>query len=123
MNKMSKSLGNYIGITDSANDIFGKVMSISDELMFRYFELLSDLSRDEITKLQARLEKGELHPKEVKQMLARELTARFHSEDAALQGTIGYALTDMQYRQMKKSGCRNFWLKQNLFLLHLKEEG
>jgi tyrosyl-tRNA synthetase len=85
VNKMSKSLGNYIGITDSANDIYGKVMSISDDLMFRYYELLSDLSSEKIARLQERLEKGELHPKEVKQMLARELTSRFHSKDAALQ--------------------------------------
>ncbi len=85
VNKMSKSLGNYIGITDSANDIYGKVMSVSDDLMFRYFELLSDLSSGDIAGLRVRLESGELHPKAVKQMLAFELTARFHSEDGALQ--------------------------------------
>ena len=84
VNKMSKSLGNYIGITEAANDIYGKVLSISDELMFRYFDLLSDLTREEIVLLQKRMEAGEIHPKEVKKKLARELTARFHSPDEAI---------------------------------------
>ncbi len=85
VNKMSKSLGNYIGITDAANDIYGKTMSVSDELMFRYYELLSDLSSGEIDDLKQGLEQGTLHPKEIKQKLARELTARFHSEEEADQ--------------------------------------
>ena len=85
INKMSKSLGNYIGITDPANDIYGKTMSVTDELMFRYYELLSDLTSYEIDKLKQGLEQGALHPKEIKQKLARELTARFHSEEEAVQ--------------------------------------
>ncbi len=85
VNKMSKSLRNYIGITDPANEIYGKVMSISDSLMYRYYELLSDLSTPEIAQLKEDVEGGKLHPKAVKQMLARELTARFHSDEAALQ--------------------------------------
>ncbi len=85
VNKMSKSLGNYIGITDPANEIYGKVMSISDSLMYRYYELLSDLSTPEIAQLKKDVEDGTLHPKAVKQKLARELTARFHSDEAALQ--------------------------------------
>ena len=84
VNKMSKSLGNYIGITEAANDIYGKVLSISDELMFRYFDLLSDLTRDEIALLKKRMEAGEIHPKEVKKQLARELTSRFHSPGASV---------------------------------------
>lgn len=83
VNKMSKSLGNYIGITESANDIYGKVLSISDQLMFRYYELLSDLGGEEIALLKREMEEGSLHPKEVKKRLARELTARFHSGEAA----------------------------------------
>ncbi len=83
VNKMSKSLGNYIGITDSSADIFGKVLSISDSLMFRYYELLSDLSTDEISLLQAAMESGELHPKAIKKRLALELTARYHGQDEA----------------------------------------
>jgi tyrosyl-tRNA synthetase len=85
VNKMSKSLRNYIGITDPANEIYGKIMSISDSLMYRYYELLSDLSTPEIAQLKEDVEGGKLHPKAVKQMLARELTARFHSDEAALQ--------------------------------------
>ena len=83
VNKMSKSLGNYIGITEAANDIYGKTLSVSDQLMFRYYELLSDLSVEEIDLLKQGLENGSLHPKKVKQQLARELTARFYDDQAA----------------------------------------
>jgi tyrosyl-tRNA synthetase len=83
VNKMSKSLGNYIGITESPDNIFGKVMSVSDDLMFRYYELLSDLSVGEIATLKEDMEKGVVHPKDTKKRLAREITARFHNEDAA----------------------------------------
>ncbi len=83
--KMSKSLGNYIGIDEPANDIYGKVLSISDTLMWRYFELLSDLSVEEIDNLKKRMNGGGLHPKAVKQQLARELTARFYDKEAALE--------------------------------------
>ena len=83
VNKMSKSLGNYIGISESADDIFGKVLSVSDELMFRYYELLSDLSIDEINVLKQDMEQGRIHPKAVKVQLAKELVARFHSPEAA----------------------------------------
>ncbi len=83
VNKMSKSLGNYIGITETADNIYGKVLSLSDDLMFRYFALLSDLSSKEIEDLKNRVEKLAVHPKEVKKQLARELTARFHGKEAA----------------------------------------
>ena len=83
VNKMSKSLGNYIGISEPADDIFGKVLSISDELMFRYYELLSDLSMEEIDRLRQDMEAGKIHPKAVKVQLAKELVARFHDQDAA----------------------------------------
>ncbi len=83
VNKMSKSLGNYIGITETADNIYGKVLSVSDDLMFRYFALLSDLSNKEIEDLKSRVEKLAVHPKEVKKQLARELTARFHGKEAA----------------------------------------
>lgn len=83
VNKMSKSLGNYIGISETADDIFGKVMSVSDELMFRYYELLSDLSMDEIQVLKQDMENGIIHPRAVKVRLARELVARFHDQYAA----------------------------------------
>ena len=83
VNKMSKSLGNYIGISESPDDIFGKVLSVSDELMFRYYELLSDLTMAEIADLKADMEQGKIHPKAVKVRLAKELVARFHDQDAA----------------------------------------
>jgi len=83
VNKMSKSLGNYIGITDSADDIYGKILSIPDTIMFRYYELLSDLSSAEINALQADMEQDNIHPKEVKKRLARELTARYYGEAEA----------------------------------------
>lgn len=85
VNKMSKSLGNYIGITESADNIYGKTLSVSDELMFRYYELLSDLCADDIVRLKSEMASGKAHPKVVKQQLARELTARFHGADMACQ--------------------------------------
>ena len=81
VNKMSKSLGNYIGITETADDIYGKVLSISDTLMFRYYELLSNLSAAEIEVLAQDMQEGRRHPKDVKKMLARELTARFYGDE------------------------------------------
>ncbi|WP_420207863.1 tyrosine--tRNA ligase [Candidatus Electronema sp. JC] len=83
VNKMSKSLGNYIGITEPPEQIFGKVMSVSDELMFRWYELLSDLSLGEIADLKKGMAEGWLHPKAVKVRLAKELVARFHDQTAA----------------------------------------
>ncbi|HEX5329886.1 MAG TPA: tyrosine--tRNA ligase [Sulfuricurvum sp.] len=82
--KMSKSLNNYIAVADEPNEMFGKVLSISDTLMWRYFELLSTLSLDEIEALKVGVENGSLHPKKVKESLALEITTRFHSEEAAL---------------------------------------
>jgi tyrosyl-tRNA synthetase len=80
--KMSKSKGNYIGISEPANDMFAKLLSISDVLMWRYFTLLSFRSEQEIAALRAEVEAGR-NPKDAKVMLAREITARFHSPAAA----------------------------------------
>lgn len=80
--KMSKSLGNYIGITDSPSDMFGKIMSISDVLMWRYYELLSFKPLVEIEKYKTDIEKGK-NPRDVKIDLAKEIIARFHDEAAA----------------------------------------
>ena len=82
--KMSKSLGNYIGVTDAPNDMFGKVLSISDDLMWRFYELLSTKSLEEIATIKAGVEDQSLHPKKVKEELALEITERFHSKDEAL---------------------------------------
>jgi len=83
VNKMSKSLGNYIGISEAPDSIFGKIMSISDDLMFRYYELLSDLPMTEITTLKGRIAAGQIHPKTAKVQLAKEMVARFHNTAAA----------------------------------------
>jgi tyrosyl-tRNA synthetase len=80
--KMSKSLNNYIGITDAPDDMFGKIMSISDELMWRYFELLSFRPVEEIEGFRAQIASGG-NPRDVKFALAEELVGRFHSQAAA----------------------------------------
>jgi len=74
--KMSKSFDNYIGITDPPNDMFGKVMSISDDLMWRYYELLTDVSLEDISQM-----RGNMHPKEAKVRLAKEIVSTYHSLD------------------------------------------
>ena len=81
--KMSKSLGNYVGVTDTPGEMFGKLMSISDELMWRYYPLLTDLMPGEIDELRSRVVRGELHPKQAKVDLARRIVSDFHTvEDA-----------------------------------------
>jgi tyrosyl-tRNA synthetase len=77
--KMSKSLGNYIGIDEPPQEMFGKVMSISDELMWRYYELLTDLRPDEIETLRAQSEAGERNPRDLKVELAKRIITDFHS--------------------------------------------
>ena len=91
-NKMSKSLGNYIGIAEPAKEIFGKTMSVSDTLMWRYYELLSFRSTAEIAQLRAEVEGGR-NPRDVKVLLAQEFVARFHGQRAAEE-----ALADFEAR-------------------------
>lgn len=81
--KMSKSYNNYIGIQEASKDIYGKVMSISDDLMWRYYELLSSLSLEEIESLKNQVKQEKAHPKEVKSRLAEEMVARFYSPEEA----------------------------------------
>jgi tyrosyl-tRNA synthetase len=81
--KMSKSLGNYVGITDAPSEMFGKIMSISDELMWTYYELLTDFAPKVIVQLRDEVRTGTLHPMEVKMQLAHVIVAGFHGEDAA----------------------------------------
>jgi tyrosyl-tRNA synthetase len=82
INKMSKSMGNYIGITDTPQEMFGKLMSISDTLMWRYLELLSFRSISEIANWRAEVDGGR-NPRDIKVLLAQEIVARFHSRKAA----------------------------------------
>ncbi|MBA3355466.1 MAG: tyrosine--tRNA ligase [Pyrinomonadaceae bacterium] len=81
--KMSKSLGNYIGINEPPAEIFGKAMSISDDLMWRYYELLTDLSTPEIVALRSAAERGERNPRDLKVDLAKQIITDFHSKEAA----------------------------------------
>ena len=81
--KMSKSYDNYIGVTEPAGEIYGKVMSISDELMLRYYELLSSISLEELEALKKDMAGGKIHPMDAKRGLAREIVTRFHSEKKA----------------------------------------
>jgi tyrosyl-tRNA synthetase len=81
--KMSKSLGNYVGVTESPRDIFGKIMSIPDELIFRYFELLTDMDSEEILQLKENISKNNLNPMEAKKDLAEKIVSQLHDSDVA----------------------------------------
>lgn len=85
--KMSKSLDNYVGITESPREMFGKLMSISDELMWRYYELLTDLSLSEIAALTEAVARGAKHPRDLKAELARRIVADFHSQAEAVEAS------------------------------------
>lgn len=85
VNKMSKSLGNYIGINDPPDEIFGKIMSISDDLMLRYYELLSDMTLVALDELKVGLKNGSIHPMDAKKALGREIAARYHGFAAGVQ--------------------------------------
>jgi len=82
--KMSKSLGNYIGVDEEPNDIYGKTMSIPDKLITRYFELVTDIHPDELDEIKKSLNTGNVNPRDVKMRLARELTALYHGHEAAV---------------------------------------
>jgi tyrosyl-tRNA synthetase len=94
--KMSKSLGNAIGIHEPAQEMYGKLMSISDELMWKYWIFLTDLRQSEIEQMQRDVESGALHPMEAKKRLARTIVAGFHSEEAARRADENWA---MQFQQ------------------------
>ena len=83
--KMSKSLGNYVGITEPPNDMFGKIMSIPDNLMSQYFELCTDVPMPEIRGIESGLASGKLHPMDMKKRLAREIVAIYHGAEAAAE--------------------------------------
>jgi tyrosyl-tRNA synthetase len=90
VNKMSKSQGNYVGITEEPDTIFGKLMSISDDLMLQYYELLSDISLGEWERLKREIADGSRHPMEAKLGLSREIVARFHGDSAAKESEEGF---------------------------------
>ena len=85
--KMSKSLGNYVGIMEPPFEMYGKIMSIPDKIMWKYYELLTDIPLEKIKTLKDQVESGKYHPKEAKKRLARYLVAQFHSEELAVSYT------------------------------------
>lgn len=95
VNKMSKSLGNYVGIAESPSEIFGKLMSVSDTLMWRYLELLSFRSMNEINVWREEVEAGR-NPRDIKVMMAQEIVARFHSQQAAVDALAEF---EARFRQ------------------------
>lgn len=98
--KMSKSYGNYIGVNDEPNDMFGKVMSIPDELMLPYWTLLTGAGHRDVELIASRLEKGEYHPAECKRDLAQRLTALYHSAEAAAAARVHF---DRVFRDRDRS--------------------
>ncbi|MGZ3460831.1 MAG: tyrosine--tRNA ligase [Archangium sp.] len=96
--KMSKSLDNYVGISEAPEQIYGKLMSITDDLMWRYYELLSSRSLKELAELKEKVARGELHPKAAKSGFAQEIAARFHSPEAAQQAMQAW---EERYSQKK----------------------
>ena len=90
--KMSQSLGNYIGITDPPDQMFGKTMSIPDELMLQWFELATDVGMDEIRSIRSGLEDGSAHPGQVKRRLAREIISLYHSDGQASEAEAAFDL-------------------------------
>jgi tyrosyl-tRNA synthetase len=116
--KMSKSLGNYIGINEAPEEMFGKIMSISDDLMWRYYELLSDQDLPGIRSLRESVEDRRVHPMDGKKALAEELVARFHGSEAA-QGARNYFETRYQKRSMPKDIKKRFSAPEPIWICQL----
>lgn len=95
--KMSKSLGNYIGIDETPGEMYGKTMSIPDELMMRYFELVTTVSLEEVKSIASGLREGALHPRDVKMRLAREIVGIYHGNKAAAQAEEGFKRVFQQH--------------------------
>jgi tyrosyl-tRNA synthetase len=123
--KMSKSLDNYIGVEDSPREMFGKTMRVSDELMLKYYELLSDISISDLAQMKKDLGDGKLHPKKVKVNLAKFLVKRFHSAEAADQAEVEFerifvdkGLPD-EIPEMKIAAANEVWVCHLLVQLKL----
>lgn len=97
--KMSKSLGNYIGVNEPANEIYGKAMSVPDELMLRYYELATDMSNEDMEALRAGLADGSVHPRDAKMNLAKTFVRMYHGEEAA-EAAENYFKTVFQQRAL-----------------------
>ncbi|MDD4360611.1 MAG: tyrosine--tRNA ligase [Syntrophaceticus sp.] len=128
--KMSKSLGNYVGISEPPKEIYGKAMSISDELIVRYFQLVTPVSNEEVDKIQDNLASGSHHPRDVKMQLARELVTMYYGKDAAIdaeqefvsvfqQGNLPEEIPDVQIPAEETSTEGTIWLPKLLALIGL----
>jgi tyrosyl-tRNA synthetase len=121
VNKMSKSYGNYVGIDEPPDVIFGKLMSISDDLMLKYYELLSDITLEELQTLKEAIRTGTIHPKQAKINFAHEIVKRFHGAEAALQAERNFEKVfrdreipeDIEVAKIKK-GKDAIWIPQLL---------
>ena len=121
INKMSKSYGNYVGIDEPPDVIFGKLMSISDELMLKYYELLSDITLEELETLKQGISAGTIHPKQAKINFAHEIVKRFHGPEAALQAERNFEKVfrdreipeDVEVTKIRK-GTDGIWIPQLL---------
>ena len=118
VHKMSKSLGNYIGITDAPEDMFGKTMSISDELMWRYYELLSDKDLPSIKILRKQVEDGSCHPMDAKKLLGSELVARFYDATAAASAQK-YFETKFQHKTKPTDIRQQFTVPEPIWICRL----
>jgi tyrosyl-tRNA synthetase len=118
VNKMSKSLDNYIGIHELPEEIFGEIMSISDELMWRYTELLSDRDLEEIEKIRSQVACGSTHPMEFKKSLAFEIVSRFHGR-AAAESARDYFETRHQKRSVPKDIRKQFFPPDRIWICQL----
>jgi len=121
INKMSKSYGNYVGIDEPPDVIFGKLMSISDELMLKYYELLSDIALEELEVLKQGISAGTMHPKQAKINFAHEIVKRFHGPEAALQAERNFEKVfrdreipeDIEVAKIRR-GTDGIWIPQLL---------
>lgn len=121
--KMSKSLNNYIGISENANEIYAKILSINDELMLRYYELLSQISAQDLKDLKANLKSAKIHPKLAKEKLALELATRFSSKDDALRAKAEFdrvhSAKQMPSKLAEFTSETSLWLAKALVLCEL----
>lgn len=111
VNKMSKSLGNYIGITEDPNTMYGKLLSISDDLMWRYYELLSEKSISQIQEIKNGVKNGNIHPKNAKEALALEITSKYHGEKAANLAKIEF--DNVHSKNEIPTEIQSFTIKEN----------
>lgn len=123
VNKMSKSLGNYIGIDETPHEMYGKIMSVSDELMLRYYELLSHISIEELHALKNGLQRGSVHPKKAKQDLAAEIVERYWGHEEALKAKEEFDQIFRQKGLPDEIPVGNISLENNWLPQIMKETG